>query len=89
MYSTTDFTELYNSSERISLVAEQVIWTSEEIARLIQIISRPILTIVGTIGNCLILYVMRRTSLRNVSTCFYMFLLALADSGKKKIVPIT
>ena len=83
MYTITDFTGYYNTSEVI-LVAERFKWTNEEIARLIQIIFRPLLTLVGTIGNILTLYIMRRTSLKNVSTCFYMFLLALADTGKRQ-----
>ena len=57
-------------------------WTDAEIARLIQVIVRPILLIVGTAGNGLTFYIMRRTSLRNVSSCFYMSLLALADTSK-------
>ena len=80
MYATTDFTGHYNSSER-TLVTERFNWTNEEIARLTQIIFRPILTLLGTIGNILTMYIMRKTSLKNVSTCFYMFLLALADTG--------
>ena len=40
------------------------------------------LVILGTIGNGLTLIVMRRGSLRNVSTCFYMAVLAVADTGE-------
>ena len=57
-------------------------WTDAEIARLVQVILRPIPLIVGTSGNCLTIYIMRRTSLRNVSSCFYMSLLALTDTSK-------
>ena len=57
-------------------------WFSEEITRLIQLITRPILIIVGSIGNGLTFYIMRRTSLKNVSSCFYMAVLALADIRK-------
>ena len=53
-----------------------------EVARMIHVITRPILIILGTIGNMLSFYVMRRGSLKNVSTCFYMSILALADTGK-------
>ena len=55
---------------------------SAEIFRLIHVIVRPILITGGTVGNVLTLYITRRTSLKNVSTCFYMFLLALADTSK-------
>ena len=64
------------------IVEENFKWTSEEIVRMIHIIVRPILIVIGTIGNCLSFYVMRRTSLKDVSSCFYMSLLALADTSK-------
>ena len=63
-------------------VEEPFKWANTEIARLIQIIVRPILVAIGTVGNCLSFYIMRRTSLKHVSSCFYMSLLALADTGK-------
>ena len=62
--------------------SEMFQWTDAEIARLIQVIVRPILLIVGTAGNGLTFYIMRRTSLKDVSSCFYMSLLALADTSK-------
>ena len=36
----------------------------------------------GTIGNCLSFYIMRSTSLKDISSCFYMSVLALADMGE-------
>ena len=57
--------------------------TNAEIARWIQIIVRPILIVFGTTGNCLSFYIMRRTSLKNVSSCFYMSILAVADTSKR------
>ena len=57
-------------------------WSKDEIARWIHIIVRPVLIVFGTIANCLSFYVMRRTSLKDVSSCFYMSLLALADTSK-------
>ena len=57
-------------------------WTNVEIARLIEIIFRPILIIVGTVGNSLTIYIMRTTSLKHLSTCFYMVILAVADTSK-------
>ena len=80
-FSTTDFMGYYNSSEG-TLGEEPFKWTNKEIARMIQIIVRPILIIIGTIGNCMTVYIMRRTSLKDVSSCFYMCVLALADTGK-------
>ena len=61
-------------------------WTNAEIARLIQIIFRPIMVIIGTIGNCLTIYIMRKSSLKHLSTCFYMVVLALADSSKLNLI---
>ena len=84
-HSSTDFSGLSNSSNATtesSISAETFQWTNAEIARLIQIIARPILIILGTVGNCLTIYIMRKTSLKDVSSCFYMSILALADSGK-------
>ena len=83
-YSTTDSTELFISTETTELPIdkENFKWTDAEISRLIQIIVRPILLIIGTTGNGLTFYIMSRTSLKDVSSCFYMCLLALADTSK-------
>ena len=84
-YSETDFIEYLNASNcttESSSVEEPFKWTNEEIAKLIQIIIRPILIMVGTIGNSLTIYIMRRTLLKHLSTCFYMFFLAVADTCK-------
>ena len=48
-----------------------------EIARKIQIVVRPVLIVLGTVGNCLSFYVMRRGPLKKRSYCFYMAMLAL------------
>ena len=40
------------------------------------------LPIFGGLGNILTFIVMQRGSLKEVSTCFYMSMLALADTGK-------
>ena len=56
-------------------------WNTAEIERLIQLIVRPIYVLFGTVGNILSFYIMRRGSLGNLSTCFYMSMLALADTG--------
>ena len=54
----------------------------EDISRMIQVIERPLLIAFGTIGNLLSFFVMQRGSLKKVPTCFYMSILALADTGK-------
>ena len=56
------------------------------IERLVKIISYPIIVVGGTVGNILTFIVMRRGSLREVSTCYYMSILALADTGKSTII---
>ena len=77
--------DLINSTINITTstsVEEMYKWTDKEIARWINIIVRPILIGIGTTGNCLSFYIMRRTSLKKVSSCFYMSVLALADTSK-------
>ena len=84
-YSGTTLAEFSNSSNTTteSMCTEETFkWTTAEITRLIQIIFRPILIIIGTVGNSLTIYIMRRTSLKYLSTCFYMSVLALADTSK-------
>ena len=53
---------------------------NKEVARLIEVFIRPILFIFGTYGNAVSFYIMRRGSLKKVSTCFYMAILAIADT---------
>ena len=82
-YSESYFAEFPNSPNFTTLsVGETFKWTDEEIARLMHLIFRPTLIIVGTVGNSLTIYTMRRTSLKHLSTCFYMVLLALVDTSK-------
>ena len=61
---------------------ESTTWDNREIARIIHVIVRPTLVVFGTIGNTLSFYIMRRSSLKRLSTCFYMSILALADTGE-------
>ena len=77
-----EFSNFSNTTTEPTPVEETFRWTNAEIARLIQTIFRPILIIVGTVGNGLTIYIMRRTSMKHLSTCFYMVVLALADSSK-------
>ena len=81
-YSSTDSTELYNTHTGSTFVEQEFKWTSVEIGRILQVIIRPILIVIGTTGNSLTFYIMRRSSLKDVSSCFYMSLLALADTRK-------
>ena len=56
-----------------------------DIERLIWVISMPPLIIFGSFGNILTFIVMRTGSLKDVSTCFYMSILALVDTSEYKI----
>ena len=88
-YSSYDFTGSSNSTVAFTesnSVEETFKWTEAEIARLIQIIVRPIFLIIGTAGNGLTFYIMRKTSLKELSSCFYMSILAVADTSKYVIV---
>ena len=67
-----------------SLTNNDNYWTT---AMMIQVVGRPILIVLGTIGNCLAFVVIQRGSLREVSTCFYMAILAVNDTGTK-ILPL-
>ena len=60
---------------------EPMTWDNKEIARIIHVIVRPTLVVFGTVGNTLSFYIMRKSSLKHLSTCFYMSILALADTG--------
>ena len=53
----------------------------KETTRLMQVYIRPVIIVGGTVGNLLTFCVMRRGSMKKVSTCFYMAILALADTG--------
>ena len=53
-----------------------------EIARILDLVIRPVLIVFETIGNGLSFYIMRQGSLKKMSTCFYLSILALADTSK-------
>ena len=78
--TTNDNSSFFNYTEGIPPVVNKstgystIVW--------IRLVIEPVLIIFGTIGNLLSFYIMRTGSLRNVSTCFYMSILALADTGK-------
>ena len=58
----------------------------QETTRLMQVYILPVLILGGTLGNLLTFYVMQRGSMKKVSTCFYMAILALVDTGKYFII---
>ena len=87
----TSHPETYNIDDSIAVThGNQNITTNntkhfewiDETARTVIMVSYPIIIVLGTIGNLLTFVVMRRGSLKRSSTCFYMAILALADTGK-------
>ena len=68
---------------KLAEIARQMqLWEHWEIARQMHVYGRPPIIVLGTLGNVLAFIVMRRGSMRHVSTCFYMAILALADMGQ-------
>ena len=51
-------------------------------ADLILVVSYLIIVVFGSIGNILTFIIMGRGSMKDVSTCYYMSILALADTGE-------
>ena len=43
-----------------------------DVARMIQLVARPLLVVLGSVCNVMTFCVMRRGSLGNISTCFYI-----------------
>ena len=68
----------------VTIAAQETFISSkeEEIARMLNLVIRPVLIVFGTIGNGLSFYIMRQGSLKKMSTCFYLSILALADTSK-------
>ena len=56
--------------------------TDKELARILNLVIRPVLIVFGTIGNGLSFYIMRQGSLKNMSTCFYLSIIAVSDTSK-------
>ena len=54
----------------------------EELARIFNLVIRPVLIVFGTIGNGLSFYIMRQGSLKKMSACFYLSILVIADTSK-------
>ena len=53
-----------------------------EVSRIMILVIYPVIIIFGTVGNLLILFVMRKEPLKKTPICFYMSVLAVADTGK-------
>ena len=70
----------FNISRTINF--HQLDYQQLQISRFLVITSFPVIIAVGTFGNLLTFIVMQRGSLKHSSTCFYMAMLALADTCK-------
>ena len=53
----------------------------QEAARMIEIIITPIILTFGSVGNIMSFIILRSGDLKKISTCFYMSILALIDTG--------
>ena len=61
---------------------DNVEYLHDEILRMMKVCAKPPIILLGSFGNLLTFIVMRRGSLKHVSTCFYMAILGLADTGE-------
>ena len=81
----TNLGHIYNNSQ-INLIDFHINTETNSkeayIARMIILITFPVILVVGTVGNLLTFIVMQRGSLRKSSTCFYMAVLAIGDTCK-------
>ena len=57
----------------------------DDVGRMIHVTLRLPIILLGTVGNLLTFLTMRRGTLRNMSTCLYMAILALADTGNRRL----
>ena len=87
--TTSSSIETFLNNENTSVYGENISQNysfyynrGQYIARLMILVSYPVIIIIGTIGNILTVFVMRRGSLKESSTCFYMAVLALSDTCK-------
>ena len=72
-----------NTTESFITETEQTVAPSEagEIARILNLVIRPVLVAFGTIGNSLSFYIMRQGLFKKMSTCFYLSVIAMADTS--------
>ena len=76
-------------SENITLISDESQETSDDRFQawhIIYLVTYAIIIIFGSIGNVLTFIVMRKGSMKDVSTCLYMSILALADTVEELTV---
>ena len=81
----TNNCDVSNATESLINVTQQTLTppAEEELARILELVIRPVLIVFGTIGNGLSFYIMRQGSLKKMSICFYLSILAMADTSKE------
>ena len=65
-----------------SMYKEATLTKEQFIAKIVILSTFPVLLVFGTVGNVLTFIVMQRGELKHSSTCFYLPMLAVADSCK-------
>ena len=79
--------EMINASQYPSNTSELAEYdTNRHISKILILSTFPFILLIGTVGNSLTFIIMQRGSLKHSSTCFYMAILALADSSKFNIL---
>ena len=79
LWNSTDALQSNHSDNYINTAGET---NDNETVRLMRVIASPVIIIVGTVGNLLILFIMRKEPLKKTPICFYMSVLAATDTGK-------
>ena len=74
--------EIANITVNLSAHDEEGHYKRVQASKTVVLATFPVILFVGTIGNLLSFIVMQRGSLKKSSTCFYMAMLAVADSCK-------
>ena len=90
---TTRTTEMFNNTSAIfnsyntsttedplNATETPISHDNKEVVHLIHIFIGPILFTFETYGNAVSFYIIQRGSLKKLSTCFYMVILAIADT---------
>ena len=76
---------LWNQSDNsTNTTAEES--NDNETVRLMRVVASPVIIIFGTVGNLLILFIMRKEPLKKTPICFYMSVLAATDTGKTFLI---
>ena len=84
--SVVDFDDNSSAMSTLNGKGRHISTDEEKLGELVHIIFGGVLIIVGTIGNCFSLIILRTGDLKKLSTCFCMSMLAIADLGNYLII---